>query len=69
MDVMSGTELGYAAASQHSEVRYGPRLCCSALRPRQFFSGDTCQTIASGVGFRFEDLRSLFKAEQDLQTR
>ncbi len=25
-----------------------------------FFSGDTCQTITSGVGFRFKDLESLF---------
>jgi tetratricopeptide (TPR) repeat protein len=30
-----------------------------------FFSGDTCQTIASGVGFRFEDLKCLFKEEQN----
>eukprot|EP00960_Hanusia_phi_P018931 557842-Hanusia_phi.AAC.1 len=28
-----------------------------------FFSGDTCQTIATGIGFRFEDLKSLFKQE------
>jgi len=32
-----------------------------------FFSGDTCQTIASGVGFRFEDLKSVFKLEADRQ--
>lgn len=25
-----------------------------------FFSGDTAQTIAKGVGFRFGDLKSLF---------
>ena len=25
-----------------------------------FMTGDTCQTIARGVGFRFEDLRSMF---------
>ena len=25
-----------------------------------FFTGDTCQTIAQGVGFRFSDLRSIF---------
>jgi superfamily I DNA/RNA helicase len=33
-----------------------------------FFSGDTCQTISSGVGFRFEDLKVLFqktKSEAD----
>ncbi|EKX42080.1 hypothetical protein GUITHDRAFT_111932 [Guillardia theta CCMP2712] len=29
-----------------------------------FFSGDTCQTIATGIGFRFEDLKSLFKQEE-----
>eukprot|EP00741_Cyanophora_paradoxa_P017152 tig00020960_g16564.t1 len=28
-----------------------------------FFCGDTCQTIARGVGFRFCDLRSLFHKE------
>jgi len=33
------------------------------------FSGDTCQTIACGVGFRFEDLKSLFKYEQNRQAR
>jgi hypothetical protein len=33
----------------------------------QFFSGDTCQTIALGVGFRFEDLKSLFRFEQQRQ--
>jgi ankyrin repeat protein len=32
-----------------------------------FFSGDTCQTIAYGVGFRFEDLKSIFKYEADRQ--
>ena len=26
------------------------------------FAGDTAQTIASGVGFRFEDLKSIFQA-------
>ena len=25
-----------------------------------FFTGDTCQTIARGVGFRFEDLTTMF---------
>ena len=33
----------------------------------QFFSGDTCQTIALGVGFRFEDLKSLVVFEQQQQ--
>eukprot|EP00742_Colponemidia_sp_Colp-10_P005402 GILJ01005771.1.p1 GENE.GILJ01005771.1~~GILJ01005771.1.p1 ORF type:complete len:2593 (-),score=466.03 GILJ01005771.1:108-7886(-) len=28
-----------------------------------FFSGDTCQTIAKGVGFRFCDLANLFRAK------
>jgi hypothetical protein len=32
-----------------------------------FFSGDTAQCIASGVGFRFEDLKTLFKFERDKQ--
>jgi hypothetical protein len=36
-------------------------------RNDMFFSGDTCQTIEDGVGFRFEDLRSLFKHERDWQ--
>eukprot|EP00961_Rhodomonas_salina_P076137 1021929-Rhodomonas_salina.1 len=36
-------------------------------RDEQFFSGDTCQTIQSGVGFRFQELRSLFKMEQEEQ--
>ena len=29
-----------------------------------FFSGDTCQTIALGVNFRFEDLKSIFQYEK-----
>jgi superfamily I DNA/RNA helicase len=32
-----------------------------------FFSGDTAQCIATGVGFRFEDLTTLFKYERDRQ--
>jgi len=33
-----------------------------------FLAGDTCQTIAKGVGgFRFEDLRSMFFEERQLQ--
>ena len=28
-----------------------------------FFSGDTAQTIAKGVGFRFYDLKSVFTRE------
>lgn len=28
-----------------------------------FFSGDTAQTIAKGVGFRFFDLKSIFSAQ------
>ena len=32
------------------------------------FSGDTVQTIAAGVGFRFEDLKSIFKHEADRQS-
>lgn len=32
-----------------------------------FFTGDTCQTIARGVSFRFADLRSLFHYRQQTQ--
>ena len=28
-----------------------------------FYCGDTCQTIARGVGFRFADIRTLFWEE------
>ena len=28
-----------------------------------FYSGDTAQTIAKGVGFRFGDLKSLFNSQ------
>ncbi len=31
-----------------------------------FFSGDTAQTIAKGVGLRFSDLRSLFKIKEEM---
>ncbi|KAM3136353.1 hypothetical protein pb186bvf_011488 [Paramecium bursaria] len=31
-----------------------------------FFSGDTAQNIAKGVGFRFQDLRSLFQVHNSL---
>jgi len=30
-----------------------------------FFTGDTCQTIARGVGFRFSDLRTLFYLQKE----
>ena len=30
-----------------------------------FFTGDTCQTIAEGVGFRFSDLKSIFHFFQE----
>jgi len=31
-----------------------------------FFSGDTAQTIAKGVGMRFSDLKSLFKIKEEM---
>ena len=33
--------------------------CCSD-KNGLFLTGDTCQTIARGVGFRFEDVRRMF---------
>jgi len=44
-----------------AELRLLMRLCTNLND--MFFCGDTAQTIASGVAFRFEDLRSLFKLE------
>ena len=35
-----------------------PQVC--ADKNALFFTGDTCQTIARGVGFRFEDLTTMF---------
>jgi hypothetical protein len=35
--------------------------------PQPLNPSDPCQTIASGVGFRFEDLKSVFKLEADRQ--
>lgn len=32
-----------------------------------FYCGDTCQTIARGIGFRFEDIRSMFFNEKARQ--
>ena len=32
------------------------------------FTGDTCQTIARGVGFRFSDLRSLFHYKHEIDS-
>ncbi|CAK74855.1 unnamed protein product (macronuclear) [Paramecium tetraurelia] len=36
-------------------------LLCKITEQGLFFSGDTAQNIAKGVGFRFQDLKSLFK--------
>ncbi|CAD8087866.1 unnamed protein product [Paramecium sonneborni] len=36
-------------------------LLCKIAEQGLFFSGDTAQNIAKGVGFRFQDLKSLFK--------
>ncbi|KAJ3089837.1 TPR and ankyrin repeat-containing protein 1 [Quaeritorhiza haematococci] len=36
---------------------------------RLFFTGDTCQTIARGVGFRFVDLKSIFYREKEFINR
>ena len=35
-------------------------LLMKVTKANSFFSGDTAQTIAHGVGFRFADLKSLF---------
>jgi len=40
-------------------------LCCS-MPNNLFMTGDTCQTIARGIGFRFSDLRSIFYLEKVL---
>lgn len=42
-----------------AELRIFIEVC--ACKTDMFFSGDTCQTISSGVGFRFEDLKVLFQ--------
>ncbi|CAD8176793.1 unnamed protein product [Paramecium octaurelia] len=36
-------------------------LLCKITEQGLFFSGDTAQNIAKGVGFRFQDLKSLFR--------
>ena len=41
-----------------AELKVLFEVCCN--KNDCFFSGDTCQTITSGVGFRFKDLESLF---------
>ena len=46
-----------------AELRLFINICSD--KNDMFFCGDTCQTIASGVGFRFEDLKSVFKAERE----
>jgi len=46
-----------------AELRLIVRLCDNLND--MFFCGDTAQTIASGVAFRFQDLRALFKLEAD----
>lgn len=35
-------------------------LLAKTVKYGAFYSGDTAQTIAKGVGFRFSDLKSLF---------
>ena len=48
-----------------AELRLLLSLCPD--KNKVFLAGDTCQTIARGVGFRFEDLRSLFYAESQAE--
>ncbi|EKX52227.1 hypothetical protein GUITHDRAFT_102129 [Guillardia theta CCMP2712] len=48
-----------------AELRLMLRVCEG--KNDMFFCGDTAQTIASGVAFRFEDLRAIFKSEQEVQ--
>jgi ATP-dependent exoDNAse (exonuclease V) beta subunit len=48
-----------------AELRLFISICSD--KNDMFFCGDTCQTIASGVGFRFEDLKCIFKTERDKQ--
>lgn len=39
------------------------KYICKSVDEGKVFSGDTAQTIAKGVDFRFEDVRSLFYNE------
>ena len=40
-------------------------FCCQDANS-MFYTGDTCQTITRGVGFRFTDLQCLFKHHQQV---
>lgn len=42
-------------------------MCRVVLPNNLFYCGDTCQTITRGVGFRFEDIRTLFFYERRSQ--
>lgn len=45
-------------------LRAAWRACRVVRNPNSlFYCGDTCQTIARGVGFRFTDIRTLFWEE------
>ena len=41
-------------------LAYGPVSLPQADPNSLFLTGDTCQTIARGVGFRFAELQSMF---------
>lgn len=65
-----GIPIHYMMVDEVQDLTHGTLLLVAKVTEQSlFFSGDTAQTIAKGVGFRFCDLRSLFFHDEGLKVR
>jgi superfamily I DNA/RNA helicase len=60
-----GTDIHYVMIDEVQDLPHSIIYLLSKIaRYGVFYSGDTAQTIAKGIGFRFCDLRNLFDERQ-----
>ena len=70
MNGYRGVPVHYMMVDEVQDLTHGTLLLLAKVTEQSlFFSGDTAQTIAKGVGFRFCDLRSLFFHDEGLKVR
>jgi superfamily I DNA/RNA helicase len=61
----SGPEIHYVMIDEVQDLPHSIiYLISKTAKYGAFYSGDTAQTIAKGIGFRFCDLRNLFDPKQ-----
>lgn len=65
----TGPEIHYVMIDEVQDLPHAIiYLLSKTVKYGAFYSGDTAQTIAKGVGFRFSDLEGLFKKNFDKNT-